>query len=282
MSRYIRYTAAFGLALLGACGTSGGPSSSTQVTFSLATRQGAAPFAALMGDTIATASDTLVIDKVEMVLRDIRFNRVNDNGCDTEEGDDSSSVDASARVAFSHDGGDDDGHDGHSDGCESFNAGPFLLDLPLGSGTAKAFAVAVDTGSYDQVRIKVHKPEDDSGDARDIAFLAAHPDFNKVSIRVTGSFNGQAFSFETDRNAEERFNLVPPLVVADSVSNIDVTIQVDVAAWFQDGSGGIIDPGTANKGGPNDNLVEHNIQNSFKAFRDENHDGHDDDGNDDD
>ncbi len=280
MTTSLRLTAVAALGLLAACSTGSGPSTSTQVTFSLASKQGAAPFAALTGDTIATATDTLIIDRVELVLRDIRFKRVNDNACDLED-EDSSGVHASP-VAFSHDGGDDDGHDGEADGCESFNAGPFLLDLPLGAGTAKAFAVAVDTGTYDQVRIKVHKPEDDSGDPKDIAFLAAHPDFNKVSIRVTGSFNGTPFTFETDRNAEERFTLVPPLVVADSTSSVDVTIQVDVAAWFQDGAGGVIDPGTANKGGANDQLVEDNIKDSFKAFRDENHDGHDDDGNDDD
>lgn len=283
MSRNIRL-AAVAVALTGflaACGDGSAPTTRSQVRFNLAT--GPASGLAFLSDTFATASDTLVLDSVKLVLRDIKFQRVDEDICDdNHDGMDDDGPDSTGhtiRMASVHDdGGEDDGDNGEADGCESFNAGPFLLDVPLDASVTKAFTVAVDTGTYKQVRIKIHKPEDDGSDAKDAAFLAAHPEFKKVSIRVVGTFNGQGFTFTTDLNAQQRMDLVPPLVVADSPQNVDVTIKVDVSHWFSNGAGGLVDPGSALKGGPNENLVKDNIRDSFRAFRDDDRDGHDDDG----
>lgn len=271
---------------LAACSDGGsGPTARSQVRFNLATGSPAAA-ALLVSDTFATDTDTLVLDSVQLVLRDIKFQRVNEDACDNEhndDGDDDGTSDQGpgdnlVRPASLHDdGGEDDGDDGHSDACESFNAGPYLLDLPLGPEVVKAFSVAVDTGTYEQVRFKIHKPEDDSGDAKDIAFLAAHPEFNKISIRAFGTFNGAPFVFTTDLNAQERMALVPPLVVADSMQSVDVTIKVDLSGWFSNGSGGLVNPASGNKGEPNADLVKDNIRDSFHAFRDDDRDGEDDD-----
>ena len=263
--------------MLAACSDGSGPSARSQVTFNLATGSVTAP-ALSQGNTFANASDALVLDKVQLVLRDIKFKRVNEDLCDGESESGDAHTSGMIRPASLHDdGGEDDGDDGHADACESFNAGPFLLDVPLTPGVEKAFSVVVDTGTFDQVRFKIHKPEDDSGDPKDVAFLAAHPEFNKVSIRVEGTFNGTAFVFTTDLDAEQRLALATPLVVAESMQNVDVTIKVDVSGWFSDGAGGLVDPATANAGGENANLVKDNIRDSFHAFRDDNRDGEDDD-----
>jgi hypothetical protein len=261
---------------LAACSDGSGPTGRSQVTFNLA---GARPAAglALLSDTVATPTDTLVLDTVQIVLRDIKFKRVNEDMCDGEH-----DLRAST-VAFSHDGadgggmdgGENDGNDGHEDACESFNAGPFLLDLPLGPGVTKAFSVAVDTGTFDELRIRIHKPEDD-GDANDAQFLSQHPEFQHVSIRVVGTFNGAPFTFLSGLEAEQRMDLVPPLVVADSMTNVDVTIQVDETTWFRNAAGDLVDPASANAGGPNESVVAQNILSSFHAFRDDDRDGEDD------
>lgn len=268
-----------GLLLAGLVACSDGTSpggNKAQITFNISTSSGAAGLQSLVSDTIADDTDTLIVDQVQLVLRDIRFKRVNDDACDDD--DDQGEDNQIVRPA-SH---DDNGDDGNEDACEQVNSGPFLLDLPLGPGVEKVFTVPVDTGTFDELRVKLHKPEDDGEDAD---FLAAHPEFRKVSIRATGTFNGNPFTFESDLNAQQRMDLVPPLVVTDAGANVDVTLKVDVPAWFTAPGGGVIDPGTANKGGPNDNLVRDNIRDSFHAFRDENHDGEDDDhghgGNDD-
>ena len=275
-------TALLAAVTLAACsGDGAGPTTGAQVTFNLASGSGLAAVRGLLSDTLTDASHTLVLDSVQLVLRDIRFKRVEETACD---GDDDSTESGGLRLAASrHDSlhhGDGGGHDGQADGCEVFNAGPYLLDVPLDTAVSKAFAVAVDTGTYDQVRIKVHKPSHSGGDPKDAQFLASHPEFDDVSVRVVGSFNGTPFVFVQDIEAEQRMDFVPALVVADSVSNINVTLKVDLAGWFSDGAGSLVDPATANKGGANDHLVQDNIRDSFHAFRDDDRDGVDGPGDD--
>ena len=278
-----RLAALFGtLGVLTACsGDSAGPTTGAQVTFNLAVGTAGSAVRGLLSDTLTDASNTLVLDSVQLVLRDIRFKRVEDSACDGDEDEsESGSLFALSRHDDSMSSGDGDGHDGHADGCESFNARPYLLDLPLDSTVEKAFAVAVDTGTYDQVRIKLHKPSHSGGDPKDAQFLANHPEFDGVSVRVVGSFNGTPFVFVQDIEAEQRMDFVPALVVADSATNINVTLKVDLAGWFRDGAGSLVDPSTANKGGANDSLVRDNIKDSFRAFRDDDCDGEDEPGDD--
>jgi hypothetical protein len=257
----LAHSIAAGALLLAACsGESSGPSTTGQVTVNVATvATPGAPSSAFLTDTIVAGSDTLLLDSVQLVLSDVRFKRVNDDHCDDDHDDDSLHT---LR-------GDDD------DDCAYSNAGPFLLDLPLGPGVARAFVVPVDTGSYDELRVKLHKAESD-GDPKDRAFLDAHPEMRKVSVRAVGSFNGTPFIYTLDLTAHQRIGLLPPITVTDSTLNVDVTIRVETDRWFRNG-GTLIDPATANKGGPNANDVKDNIRDSFHAFRDGNHDGCDDD-----
>jgi len=260
---------------LAACSSGGsGPSTGSQVTFSVGTKGGNAAGLsrlAFLSDTQNAGTDVLILDTVKLVLRDVRFKRVEDSGCPDD--------DSTAHLSGGGNWGQN-GDDGHADACESFNAGPYLLDLPLGPGVDRAFSIAVDTGTYDQLRVKIHRPSTDSGDAKDVAFLAAHPEYNGVSIRAVGSFDGTPFVYTTGLSAEERVALIPPIAVADSTTNVSVTIKVDVSGWFSDGSGNLVDPSTADSGGVNLDLVRSNIRRSFHAFRDENHDCHNDHGSD--
>ena len=256
-----------------ACSEGTGPGNKPQISFNVATSSGPAANLQSVSDTVVSGTNTLVLDQVELVLRDIRFKRLNDDVC---EGDSEQSGDITVRP-MSDDGGEN-GDDGNQDACETVNAGPFLLDLPLGSGIEQVFSVAVDTGTFDELRIRLHKPEDDGTDPADVAFLAAHPDFARVSIRATGTWNGSPFTFTSDLDADQEMRLDPPLVVTDAGANVDVTLKVDVATWFADGNGGLVDPATAGLGGQNESLVRDNIQHSFDAFEDENHDGEDDGG----
>ncbi|MEO8295759.1 MAG: hypothetical protein ABI613_09605, partial [Gemmatimonadota bacterium] len=67
----------------------------------------------------------------------------------------------------------------------------------------------------------------------------------------------------------------PPLVVT-AQSEVSVTLMVDVSSWFLNG-GALIDPSLALQGGVFENQVKNNIEASFEAFHDDNHDGHGDD-----
>ena len=266
-----RWLAAAAIGVLTACSDSG-PRSGAQVNFHVATvGHGAASAAVLDG-----SGNDLTLQKVELVLRDVRFKRTEATGCPEDH------------LAPSSDGGQDadiehveNGDDGHQNACESMNAGPFYFDVPLDQSVDKMFSVTVDPGTYDQLRIKIHRPRRDLGNQRDIDFLAAHSDLEGISVRVTGTYTGGTnpdFVYTSDLNAGEEIALVPTVTVADQPANVEVTMKVDVDSWFRDASGNFVNPGDPN----NDGLVRDNIRRSFHAFEDEDHDGHDDAGSDDD
>jgi hypothetical protein len=148
--------------------------------------------------------------------------------------------------------------------------GPELVDLPLTPGATQQFNVDIPPGMYSRIDFEVHKIE--SGDPLDNAFIALHPEFDGLSIRVLGTFNGQAYVYETDLNVEQELDLVPALTVSEGV-DVNVTIRVDISTWFRTSGGTLIDPATANKGGPNESEVKENIKKSLKAFEDDDRDG---------
>jgi hypothetical protein len=257
---------ALALVALAACSDGASPGNTAQVTFHVATRAGTAPGQALLSapDSIFAGNDTLVFTQVELVIKHIRFSRVEDEACENE----TESTDLTGSSAALDDGGDDDA-------CESFRTGPLLVDLPLGPGTDRIFSVAVDTGTYDQLRFKLHKPEDDGTDPADVQFLAAHPDFAGISIRARGTFNSVPFEWITDLSERQEQDLVPPLVITGGITNVDVTLKVDIHTWFMNGSA-LVDPATALTGGANEGLVRDNVRSSFQAFRDDDENGEDD------
>jgi hypothetical protein len=241
-------------AVLAACSSSSGPNGTGRsVAFQMASQKGTpapAGTALLSGSEIlAAGADTIVVNSVQLVLRKIELERaVASPVCDSL-------------------------NPGHDD-CEELKAGPVLLDLPLGSGASRSFSVAVDTGSYQKIQLQIHKP---SG-SDDAAFIAANPGFDGVSIKMTGSYNGTAFTYVTDLDAEQEFEFNPPLAVTDS-TGASLTLLVDLEKWFDNGSvssPGLIDPATALKGGPNEGQVKNAIEASLRAFEDEDHNGGDD------
>lgn len=236
---------------LGACSDTTGPGgeASRRVSFTVSTAQpGTAPGFA-PADSIVSGGHTLVLSKVELVLRSIKLHRVEQSTDCSDDDDDSNSRSSS----------DDDR-------CEKFVAGPMLLDLPLGSEVRRLVSVEVDTGTYRRLEFKIHKPENDGDDAEDTRFLQDHPDLNRISIRVTGTYDGRTFVYISDQSAKQRTDLVPPLVVG-ARANTDLTLVVDVRKWFVDGAGRLIDPQSGLKGQRNDDLVRDNIRRSFRFFQ---------------
>ena len=248
------YAGIVAIGLTAACQQATAPATQGQLKMAFSTRPTpAAPTAGVrssivMGtDTLVSTSDTLVIDSVQIVLRKIELERVDGSVCDT---------------VMSHEG---------DDGCEEVEAGPVLVNLPLGDTAAQTFSVSIPVGSYEKIDFQVHAP---TSDARDQAFLAANPLFAGTSVRVVGTFNGKAFVYTTDLTAEQELELSPPLTVADTGA-VALTIRTDVSKWFVNGTA-LVDPGTALVGGANEGLVENNIRASFRGFHDQNENGLDD------
>lgn len=240
--------AAFGL-LSSACNDGTGPGNGApQATLSFVTR--AAPAAqatvnALQDETLVDGQNTLVITSAEVVLREIELKRI-DVSCDEALNDDD---------------------------CEKFEVGPMLLDLPLDGQVEQVMAIDIEPGTYRELEFEIHKVTDDAEDA---AFRAAHPDLVGTSIRVRGTYNGDPFSYTTDLDVEQEFDLSPALVVDENTASINVTVLLDLDAWFRDGAGNLVDPATGNKGEANEGMIKENIKQSTEAFEDDDHDGDDD------
>lgn len=220
------------------------PAGTGRVELSIATAAGVG--LAPGSESLTLGGNTLVIDRVRLVLREIELKRA--RGTDACP----------------------DGSGRSDDHCEKFIVGPVLVDLPLAAGPARMITIEADTGTYRELEFEIHKPEDDGGD---LAFLQQHPDFARVSIRVEGSYNGVPFTFLSDLSADQEIDLVPPLVIREAATT-NLTLTVDLREWFL--SGGrttFVNPATANKGGSNENLVKDNIRRSLEAFEDDNRDG---------
>jgi len=223
---------------------------------SLAGAPGAAgaPAVVTTGDStvIILGNDTVIVRGAQLVLREIELKRVEAAACDNIEGN-----------------GD----------CEEFETGATLVTLPLGStATETMISVNAPVGMYDKLEFEVHKPEAPA----DAVFIASNPSFDGVSIRVTGTFSQAGtrsdFTFTSDLNARQEVVLPNPLTVSEG-QPANVTLRVDIAAWFLNAAAtALVDPASANKGQPNENVVRDRIQASIEAFRDDNQDGHDDAG----
>jgi len=228
-----------------ACVGTNDPGRNASVQVSFATRAAPPPLfrASLTGaldDTVVVGADTIVLESVELVLKQIEMKRVETPDCVS------------------------------GDECEKFEIGPVLVSLPLTPGAQQAFSLdSAPAATYNEIEFDIHKPDD--GDPDDQAFVAANPDFADISIRVRGTFNGVAFEFTTDLNVEQELALVPPLVIGENAST-NVTIFVDVATWFVVG-GVLVDPANPSMS----DEIEQNIQNSIEAFEDPDRSGSGDD-----
>ena len=232
-------------------GTSTVPRSSISLSFSSrdpAASAFSAVQSALPPDTMRSGSNVLIVDKVEIVLKQIELKSVSVADCDLVP---------------------------QPAGCTDFKTDPLVLDLPLGIGAQQLIAVDIPPGTYSKVEFEIHKLS--SGDTRSAALRAARPDLVDRSIRVVGKFNGTAFIFESDLDVEQELTLAPPMVI-NSTTSTNLTIRFTIANWFRTQAGALVSPMTANKGGANESLVKENIKSSMKAFKDDDRDGDDRDG----
>ena len=149
-------------------------------------------------------------------------------------------------------------------------AGPFLIDLSgatLDNGTPATVATAgLPAGTYKEIKFKIHKPQtDESGVAADAALQSMAT--AGASIIADGTIDGVAFSFSTPMDVQQELE---GSFVLGATSNL--TLNVDTTSWFGGAGSARLDPRDATVRGQ----IESNIQHSFKAFRDDNKDGHED------
>ena len=194
------------------------------------------------GLALDDGDNTLLITKAEIVLEEIELKRTEATACASSAGED--------------------------DDCEKFETGPRLVQLPLDGKVSQELATAVPAGSYDQLEFEVHKLEGDGGS--DI--LRDRPDLEGLSVRIVGSYNGTPFVFVSEESQELELELSPPLVVDEGGSDVNLTLSIDLAAWFTSGAGMLVNPAAQSSA----DIIDNNIDQSFQCFEDDDHDGSDD------
>jgi hypothetical protein len=184
---------------------------------------------------------TLVITKAQLVLRELELKLSESSTCSTGTVEDS---------------------------CEEIELGPMLIDLPVTDAVMSPISATVPAGTYREIEFDIRRP---GTDPADIAFVDAHPEFANVSIRLEGTYNGTPFVFTSELDQEVQIDFNPDVVITEANNN--VTIAVDIRAWFTGAGGALIDPATANPGEPNESIVSEKIKASLRAFEDDDKNG---------
>ncbi len=205
---------------------------------------------------VGTAADTMLITKVQLVLDNVKLRLSGVAACPD-------SMKVSSTRGRSNDKG----------GCSRLDLGPMLLDLPLGGTSTSPLSVTVPAGTYSKMEFEIEDVST-SANAPQTAkdFLTAHPEFRDVTVKVVGTYKGTAFTFLSRATAEVEFEFNPALVVKTGV-NDNITVDLNLAAWFKNASGAVLAPTVANQA-----LIDQNITSSFSAFGDQDRDGHADAG----
>jgi hypothetical protein len=259
-----RAFAVLATALLAACGDSasstgldGGPGA--RLSFAVTDGVTGAPLEGTNGQTDGSArsdvtasglrvtsdDDELLITRVQLVVREVELERAgDDDDCDDRPGR-------------------------RRDCDDDVEIGPFLIDLPLIEGVTPALALDVPQGTFEELELVLHTPDDDDDDDR--AFLRTNPGFRRISAIVEGTFNGQAFTYVTRTRAKYELEFEPPITIGPDGDRI--TVDVNVGAWFARRGGGLISPLEASMPGEARARVEQNIRHTFRVFRDRDRDG---------
>lgn len=161
----------------------------------------------------------------------------------------------------------------HDDGCDEVEVAPVLLDLPMDTTVKSAIDMQIPPGTYSGLHAELHALSAER--KSDSTFLAAHPEFAGISVRVMGTYTdaqgvAHPFTYTSATDAGLEMPFAAPVTVGAGTSNM--TIGVDVASWFKNQDGSVIDPTVA----ANASTIDHNIARSLRAFEDHDRDGHDD------
>ena len=175
------------------------------------------------GLMIARQSDTIVVTKAQFVVSDVRLRSVIGTCADEATG-----TSSGKKNDFSE--------------CPEIRVGPFLVDIPVTGEDGARISVNVPAGTYGNVRMKLHKV--DANNALDLPFQQQNPDFRNISVRLEGTYNRVPFVFTNDLTTMINVPLVKPLVI--KTGGDQITVSVDIAAWFVRASGGLYSPALAN------------------------------------
>ncbi len=136
---------------------------------------------------------------------------------------------------------------------EVFKTGPVTVAIPLNGGSVSPFTQTLPVGVYDEVQMKAR------------------------SLRLQGTYDGQAFDVTVPVEAKLEMRLNPPLKITATTDRPDITIDINVLSWFKGRDGAAIDPRKLLTDSSLRSDFRNRVRASLKAFKDKNRDGVDSD-----
>ena len=164
--------------------------------------------------TIDDGENTLNITGVQIVLDQVGFRRDSTVEC----------VDSDTP---------DDG-----DPCAELAVEPTVLELPVASDPVVTNAIAVEPGTYEALEFDLHVAENAQEVPQNLDMIGG-------SVRILGSYNGAAISDALfPVSGEVNLELEEPIELETNFQS-GMTLTVEVADWFRDADGNVVDPSEA-------------------------------------
>ena len=149
----------------------------------------------------------------------------------------------------------------------NFKVGPFVLFLNLSSSINFISSAIIPAGSYDKIKFEVHKLGDNEA-VPDPEFADAN---GRYSVIVKGWYLGNYFVYKSTKSAHQKLSFPTAIsITSDYISN--VTMIVKPYIWFIE-NGIYIDPRDPVNSNDIDNNIKDNINQNFKAFKDNDKNG---------
>ncbi len=149
----------------------------------------------------------------------------------------------------------------------NFKVGPFVLYLNMASNVNIISTAFIPAGTYDKVRFQIHKLGDNE--------TPPDPDFvdvnGRYSVVVKGRYAGESFVFKSNKSAHQKLSFPNSLQVSASGKS-NITLKIQPYIWFIE-NGVYLDPRVPANESKIDNNIKDNINNNFKAFKDNDRNG---------
>jgi hypothetical protein len=219
----------------------------------LSFRASSASASALVSDLAAAAipvtggGHTVDVQQVDAVFDRIKLESV--RGSDRDDHDSDSDVNY-------QDGQDSDSEndvDSDSDNDRDFRAGATTVTLPLDGTAITPISAEIPPGRYDELQL----------DAR--------------YLRIRGTYDALPFDVTVPVNLKIESELEPPFEPTSAGPSPNITVNVDVASWFRNADGSVIDPRQLSTDATLRAQFRNRVRASFRSFRDTNKDGRDSD-----
>ena len=178
---------------------------------------------------------------VDIQSVDIVFSEITFEARDAADADDEESDDA------------DDDSDSEHEGDARFEVGAATVSLPVEGGVITPFNGQLPVGTFDGLEM-------------DAEFA-----------RIRGTVDGQPFDVTIQIDKELEIDFEPPFVVEEGGDPINVSVNIDVASWFKDANGAVIDPRLLATDATLREQFRNRVRASFRAFEDQDKDADEDD-----